>query len=141
MSYNNQFGYDFNPDYPYGDFPIEYTKHGKEELRKRFEQKQKDYASQTLDYKHKDEVKHSTNSSGMTLDIKMLLPLIKAMSSKGKVGTGDLMKAMLPMIGGDNKNLGEIIGAFERITKPADKHPSKIESYTRVDEEKQNTEE
>ncbi len=134
MMYKNYTNHTINDDYPYGEFPIEYTKYGKEALRNKLEAQERKVAQMAVDNKYSPTTYEQSRSSGpsMNMDLKMLLPLFKAMSSKGKVGTGDLMKTMLPLMGGDSKNLADIIGAFDNLNKRSTKSVSKIESYTRV---------
>ncbi len=138
MNYKDLYSTNEQSDYPNMTFPVEYTKYGKEIFAKQQAEQQRQNIVQTINYNNASAQSISANPPPKQhggMNIGMMLPLFKAMSSKGKVGTGDLMKAVLPMLGGDNKNLGEIISAFDNLNKNTAKRTSKIESYTRVDSE------
>ena len=127
MAYKNIYDSNSTFDYPNYPFPSEYTKSGQTELKNNWSkgvqvQQQATYPEFT--------------PPRQTLNLTQILPLIKAMSAKGKVNTGDMIKSFAPFLSENSKNIGELISAFESISGNSKKHVSKIESYTRVEDEK-----
>lgn len=88
--------------YPYGQFPIRYTKLGQEEIRKQSENR----------FSYSDEKKEESHSSN-NLDIQSLLPLISVLSS-GKKNSNDIMKILSKMLFKDNPAYEKL---FSQLTK------------------------
>jgi hypothetical protein len=76
--------------YPYGQFPIRYTKIGQEEIRKQSENR----------FSYSEEKKEQPSQSN-NLDMKSLLPIIQLMSS-GKKNPNDMMKILSKLLFKDN---------------------------------------
>lgn len=135
MAYNNIYENSTQFDYPTYPFPVEYTKSGQQELKHKFESAEYNDKIQTQNVSTYTDNVSVQNSNAPTFNLNTLLPLIKAMNSKGKLSTSDMMKTFMPLLNKNSKNLGELIAAFDGLGKQ-EKHTSKIESYTRIDEEK-----
>lgn len=88
--------------YPYGQFPIRYTKVGQEEIRKQSESRFS-YTEENKDF--------SNNSNG--LDLKSLLPIIQLMSS-GKKNSKDMMAIISKLLFKDNPTYEKL---FSQLTK------------------------
>lgn len=91
--------------YPYGKFPIRYTKSGQESLRKESENR----------FSYKDEIKKEDEQSSNqnNFNLTELLPLLQLMS--GKKDQTDMFKILSKMLFKDNKDLE---GLF-RLMKPS----------------------
>lgn len=87
--------------YPYGKFPIRYTKLGQEEIRKQSESR----FSYSEEYK--EEKKEDNN-----LDLKSLLPIIQLMSS-GKKNPKDMIKILTKILFKDNPTYEKL---FSQLT-------------------------
>ena len=85
--------------YPYGQFPIRYTKHGQEELRKQSENRFSDYPQSTQE-----------NSQNNNFDLSTLLPLIQLLSNKQQ--PKDMFKILSKLLFKDNKDLEKIFNSI-----------------------------
>ena len=82
--------------YPYGEFPIRYTRHGQEEIRKSSENR--------FSY---NEQKQEEPQPQSNIDIASLLPLIQLMSSKNNQPR-DMFKILSKLLFKDNKDLEKL---------------------------------
>ena len=119
-------------DYPNYAFPTEYTVQGQRQLQQQLTSTEHVSSIQNYTTNNQTYPNQSQPNNGSRLNIATLLPLIKAMSNKGKLSTSDMLKTFMPLFGGDSSNMAELIGAFDGLQSSAT-HKSKIESYTRVD--------
>lgn len=94
--------------YPYGDFPIRYTKSGQETIRKQSENRY----SYTPEFSE-EEKKEDNKSSDMNLS--MLLPLIQMMSG-GKKQPKDMMQMFAKIFFKDNPDMQKIFNLIPNLT-------------------------
>ena len=130
MAYKNIYESNTNVDYPNYPFPYEYTKSGQQKMKDIYTS---DSHTDSIQTQNLSPQNNTYTQQPNQMNLSALLPLIKAISNKGKISTSDMMKTFMPMMSENTKNLGEIISAFDQINKNTT-HVSKIESYTRVDE-------
>ena len=135
MVYKNIYDKNNTFDYPNYPFPTEYTKSGQSELKEKWLTNNVNQDVVQTNTYIENEPRQTQGGLFGKLNISQLLPLIKAMSSKGKVSTSDMMKTFMPLMTQDTQNLSELISAFDGLNK-SNIHKSKIESYTRVENEK-----
>ena len=120
------------PYYPYGEFPSKYTKSGQEELRKKMLSGGNQPEPVTV-------TQEKPKRNG--IDFHKFLPLIKNMGAGKQLSHAEMLQLVLPMLGGENKDLSEVMGVIlssnekkesevDLISSPPDK-PS-IDSYKRV---------
>ena len=93
--------------YPYGEFPIRYTRPGQESIRKNSENRFS-YTSDNQDHQQE----HKTNKHN-DLDLSNLLPLIQAFSSK-EHKTNDIMKILSKLLFKDNPELAKLFDLFPK---------------------------
>ena len=86
--------------YPYGDFPIKYTKMGQEHLRKASENR----------YSHVDPNPNNECHENNNLDISQLLPLIQILTNKKS--SEDIFKAFSKILFKNNKELLGLLNLF-----------------------------
>ena len=104
--------------YPYGEFPIRYTKSGQEDIRRNSEKRfSYDTQQQTT---HEDLNKPNNND----LNITSLLPLIQLMSNKKQ--PADTMKILSEILFKDNKDFQQI---FNLISKQKPQEFDKSDSF------------
>ena len=114
--------------YPYGQFPIRYTKLGQEEIRKQSENR----------FSYSEEKKEQPTQSN-NLDLKSLLPIIQLMST-GKKNPNDMMKILSKLLFKDNPTYEKLFSTFTKMKsqdiKKEDDFPNtnkiKISSLRRV---------
>lgn len=98
--------------YPTAKFPTEYTKQGQQILMQKFVAGQNQQAvevQQTPEVINSDESFQQETAQQPTIDIHKLMPLIKSMSQNKALSKNDLMKAVLPMLSGNNGEYSELI--------------------------------
>ncbi|MBR4745586.1 MAG: hypothetical protein IK070_02635 [Clostridia bacterium] len=134
MAYNNIYENSGQFDYPTYPFPVEYTKSGQQELKNKFESAEHSEKIQTQNISTYNDNASVQTTSAPAFNLTTLLPIIKAMNSKGKLSTSDMMKTLMPLLNKNSQNMGELIAAFDGLNKQ-ERHTSKIESYTRIDSE------
>ena len=132
MVYKNIYEYNKSFDYPNYAFPSEYTKGGQQQLKDQWSQGSGNISTQNISQDTYLPPTQSVNTS--KLNITTLLPLIKAMSSKGKINSSDMIKTIMPLLGNNSSNVAELISAFNNIVPAEKTHQSKIESYVKVDD-------
>lgn len=86
--------------YPYGEFPIRYTKSGQETIRKQSEHR--------FSYEH-DQPNTDTTKSDISLE--SLLPLIQTMSS-GKKDSNNMIGALSSLLFKDNPQIANLLKLF-----------------------------
>lgn len=118
--------------YPYGEFPIRYTKAGQESLRRDSENR--------FSYKDNPSHEHHTEKKDNNLNISELIPLLQLMS--GKKDSKDMFKILSSILFKDNKDLQNILKLLpnnniksQELDKPntfPDTNKVKISSLTRI---------
>lgn len=88
--------------YPYGDFPIRYTKVGQENIRKQSEKR--------FSYEESIPNKTINNEQNNNLNLTSLLPFIQLMS--GKKQPHDMMKLLSQLLFKDNKDMQKLFELF-----------------------------
>lgn len=86
--------------YPYGQFPIRYTKYGQEELRKHSENR----------FSIRQQETQPSESQNNNIDLSSMLPLIQMLSNKQQ--PKDMFKILSKLLFKDNKELEKIFEAF-----------------------------
>lgn len=89
--------------YPYGDFPIRYTKHGQENIRKNSENR--------FSYSEEPNKLDQPNN----FDFSSILPFIQLLSNKNQ--PKDMMKLISKLLFKDNKDLQKIFEMFPMKNK------------------------
>ena len=100
--------------YPYGDFPIRYTKVGQEVLRSNSENR--------FAYQEPPLEKQSTETS--SLDFKSLIPLLQVLSNKNH-SSKDMLNVFSQLLFKDKPEFKSIIDLFSKSTPSNIKLPSK----------------
>ena len=98
--------------YPYGEFPIQYTKPGQETIRKNSENR----FSYNDEYYNKDTENNYTNNKQSSFDISSLLPLIQILSNK-KNSQQDMMQVFSKILFKDNPELEKLMNLFSKQNK------------------------
>ena len=98
--------------YPYGEFPIRYTKVGQEDIRKNSENR----FAYTIEPTQIDNQNNSNN-----LDFKTLLPLIQTLSNKN-TSSKDMFKVFSQLLFKDNPELQSLLELFSKTTTPSIKN-------------------
>lgn len=94
--------------YPYGEFPIRYTKSGQETIRKNSEAR----------YSHSiDTNKDSLQPKPAGLDISTILSLSTLLSGKKKGNQNDMLEIFSSILFKDNPELKKILELFSKKTK------------------------
>ena len=96
--------------YPYGDFPIRYTKAGQENIRKNSENR----FSYTTPQQPSKQPDNNAN-----LNLSSLLPLIQLMSQKQQ--PKDMMKILSKLLFKDNKDIQKVFDLISIKSKEIDK--------------------
>ena len=102
----NEIPKEISDQYPYGQFPIQYTKHGQETIRKQSENRFS-YADNIT-----DENKSKNNIANSPLSL--LLPLIQTMSNNKKQPK-DLMQIFGKLLFKDNPELQQLLSLMPKI--------------------------
>lgn len=92
--------------YPYGEFPLRYTKSGQEIIRKQSENR---YSHISDTPQHRDT--HTENSN---LSLTTILPLIQMLSS-GKKNSKDLMQIFSKLLFKDNPDMQKLINLIPNL--------------------------
>lgn len=131
-------------EYPYGQFPTKFTKHGQQQY---FEEltKNQNVSMFNTDYEQQANSKIQSEQNNQTqqnssFDFSKLLPLIKMMGDKKSISSTDMLQMLLPLIGGGNMSgISEIMNIFNK-DKPVEEIEEdviidgiKIDDYKRVD--------
>lgn len=95
---------ELSDQYPYGKFPIQYTKTGQEKLRRESESR--------FSYKENIE-ERPTNDTNNNLDISSFLPIIQVMSS-GKKNPQDIMKIFSKILFKDHPEYEKLFTLFTK---------------------------
>lgn len=91
--------------YPYGEFPIRYTRSGQEKIRIQSEHR----------YENTQQQQPPPNDN-KNLDIDMLLPIVQMMTNKNKK-SGDLLNTMSHILFKNNPNIEKILSLFSKNAK------------------------
>lgn len=100
--------------YPYGQFPLQYTKSGQETIRKQSENRFS-YETHLTDSNNQQEKKDNN------LDLNLLLPLIQIMSGQKKQ-PNDIFKAFSKILFKNNPDMEKIFNLFPQ-SKPKEIKP------------------
>lgn len=103
---NNNIPKEILDQYPYGQFPIRYTKYGQEIIRKQSESRFK--------YENDNVQNIEKNTIDKKLDISTLLPIIQMLSS-GKKSNKDMMQLFSKILFKDNPDLQKLFSLFPTI--------------------------
>jgi len=95
--------------YPYGDFPIRYTRSGQENIRKNSESR---FLNSTQIHKENHEQKEQSSND---FNLMSLLPLIQLLSNKQQ--PKDMFKILSKLLFKDNKDMENIFNLFSQNTK------------------------
>ncbi len=99
-------------EYPYGQFPTQYTKLGQEQMKKQWQERtaEKKESSKNVNIQSdgNDKCEHSAN----TIDIHKILPLIKKMNSNTPISQGDLISMLMGLMGKENSDLADIFSVI-----------------------------
>ena len=92
--------------YPYGEFPIKYTKSGQETIRKQSENR----------FSYKEESRHNEreNNKPDTNQLSILLPIIQMLSSDKK-NPKDLMQVFGKLLFKDNPELQKLFNLMPKV--------------------------
>jgi len=90
--------------YPYGEFPIRYTKSGQETIRKQSEKR----------FSYDEPKEHTIKENNF--NIETLLPLIQTLSSGKKQG-GNLLQMLTPILFKDNPQMAQLFKLFPQKPK------------------------
>lgn len=96
---SNQISKELKEQYPYGEFPIKYTKTGQETIRKQSENR---FSYET----NSDEKSNQSN-----INLESLLPLIQTLSS-GKKDNNSMMNIMSKILFKDNPQIANLFKLF-----------------------------
>lgn len=99
--------------YPYGEFPIRYTRNGQEVIRKNSEAR---YAAPLNTNSDKQEQQPQQQSN---LDISTILTLSSLLSNKKK-NQNDMLELFSSILFKDNPELKKILGLFNKCNKTQD---------------------
>lgn len=102
---NEQANQEVNSQYPYGDFPIRYTKTGQEILRKQSEAR----------YLSPPPLEPSQSSN---IDVSTLVTLMSIIGNKKK-SSSDILELLSPLLFKDNPELKSLLKLFNK-NKPQD---------------------
>lgn len=103
-------------EYPYGQFPTKFTKHGQKEY---FEQLNTEQKISTMNTSPPSSQSQPVQNN--SFDIAKLLPLLKMMGDKKSMSSTDMLQMFLPLLGGGNtNNISEIMSLI---------NPSKSNHY------------
>lgn len=91
--------------YPYGEFPIRYTKIGQEDIRKHSENR--------FAYKDVPQKDIDNNNNSNALDFKSLMPIIQLLSNKNH-SSKDMFKVFSQLLFKDNPELTNILELFSK---------------------------
>lgn len=124
---NNETIYNVSNEYPYGIFPLNYTKEGQEKIKHEIQEQAK-----------KDIIDVSEPAPRPALDISKLLPLIKLMGNKKSLSQGDMLQLLVPMLTGANVDISEILKTIEPSNEPEEAediipNQIKISSYKKIE--------
>ena len=124
---NNETMYNVSNEYPYGIFPLNYTKEGQEKIKHEIQEQAK-----------KDIIDVSKPTPRPALDISKLLPLIKLMGNKKSLSQGDMLQLLVPMLTGSNVDISEILKSIEPTNEPEEAediipNQIKISSYKKIE--------
>ena len=125
-------------EYPYGEFPIKFTKLGQEKY------------FQELNKKHEQPVTTTTitpqantqqDSQQTNFDISKFIPMIKLMSNKKSMSSTDMLQMFLPLLGGSNMgNITELMSLLNNKSQNDElvedielSNTTKIDDYIRVE--------
>ena len=125
-------------EYPYGEFPIKFTKLGQEKY------------FQELNKKHEQPVTTTTitpqpntqqGSQQANFDISKFIPMIKLMSNKKSMSSTDMLQMFLPLLGGSNMgNITELMSLLNNKSQNDElvedieiSNTTKIDDYIRVE--------
>lgn len=107
-----------NSEYPYGEFPYNYTVIGQEKMFERIKsqaQDSSDNIGNNISQSNTNITPNNATSNVHTLDLKSLLPTIIKMQN-GDFDTKDLLKLISPMISSDLP-IGELVNLFNNKPK------------------------
>lgn len=126
----------FEYEYPYGKFPTKFTKSGQQ---KYFEELTNGDRISTQSYSQPDPAPAAETQQN-SFDISKLLPLLKLMGNKKGMNSTDMLKVMLPLLGGNDSQLSDLMSLFYSPQKDEEKEEDieissspKIDEYVRVD--------
>ena len=105
-SNENQIPKEIVDQYPYGQFPLRYTKSGQEIIRKQSESRYS-YNPQP------NQIEESTNQSDK-LNLSMLLPIIQMLSG-GKKNSKDIMQIFSKLIFKDNPDMQKLFSMLPNL--------------------------
>ena len=125
-------------EYPYGEFPIKFTKTGQEKYLQELNKNQYEQYVNTASIDRQENTQQ--NNQQNTFDIAKLIPIIKLMSDKKSMSSTDMLQMFLPLLGGGNMgNITELMSLFNKnqndeIAEDIDlPNTIKIDEYIRVE--------
>ena len=97
--------------YPYGEFPIRYTKVGQEDIRKNSENR--------FAYTESPIPQEKTDHNNF--DLQSLMPIVQLLSNKN-TSQKDMFKVFSSLLFKDKPELQNILDIFSKSSKPSQKH-------------------
>lgn len=124
---NSENLYNVSNEYPYGIFPLNYTKEGQEKIKQSHQQQLREDSFTTPE-----------SSLKPTLDLSKILPLIKLMGNKKSLSQGDMLQLLLPMLTGADFDMSEILKSITPSNEPEEVEDTitnqiKISSYKKIE--------
>ena len=98
-------------EYPYGEFPLQYTKLGQEQLKKQWQNNNLNVKPDKPDTPPKPD-QHPHKEGNKNFDMHKLLPLIKKMNSNKTLSQADLMQMLMGFMDNENKELAEVFNVI-----------------------------
>lgn len=93
--------------YPYGKFPLQYTKSGQESIRKQSENR----------FQNVDDIKEQPKTNNQMSDISTLLPLLQILGNKKQKGLDSMMPILSKLLFKDNPEMEKLFKLFEKNNK------------------------